>query len=234
MQEFEKNNAFRSILEGGENHDYYKAKLDLIADFLKSLKDSSGELIPVIFRPFHEMEGGWFWWGSDSGTEQEYNELWRFTVEYLRDKKGVNNFIYAFSPSYGTVADSYELRNPGVDYFDIAGVDIYINDREGQVEKMVRAMEVIVEYAQEHDKVPALTEFGYRNGINNSSDSLWFTESFLRPVLASPSAHKIAYALTWTNTKSGVWVPLKGDLTYDNFVEFYDHPYTIFLNQWTK
>jgi hypothetical protein len=53
-----------SILPGGSKNDLYKSWLDRIAAFMLSLKGQHGELIPVIFRPFHELNGSWFWWGE--------------------------------------------------------------------------------------------------------------------------------------------------------------------------
>ncbi len=223
----------KSVLPDGEYHDYLVARLDQIADFAsKAVID--GKKIPIIYRPWHEHTGGWFWWGSNSGTEAEYIELWQFTVEYLRDKKGVDNFIYAFSPSYSSTKDGYEVRNPGVEYFDIAGVDIYVNDKQNQAELLTSAAEVTVAYAEKHNKLAALTEFGYRNGIQNSSDATWFTETFLNSILNSKSGKRVVYALTWSNTKGGAWVPLKGELTHDDFTEFYNHPYTTFLKEWKE
>src|SRR6186713_3262214 len=90
--------AVKYIIPGGEAHDQYKEILRGIGDWAHSVKGSDGKLVPVIFRPFHEFDGGWFWWGKPHCTREEFISLWRFTVKYLRDKVGVHNFIYAFSP----------------------------------------------------------------------------------------------------------------------------------------
>ena len=123
MTDFQKFNAFPSILPGGENHDYYKEKLDKVADVLSNIKGANNELVPVIFRPFHEFDGNWFWWGSAYCTPEQYKEAWQFTVEYLRDTKNVHNVIYAYSPdkSY-TNAVSYLQRYPGDDYIDVLSI----------------------------------------------------------------------------------------------------------------
>src|SRR5690242_6908752 len=60
-----------SILPGGSKHDLYKSWLDKIALFLNGLKGSRGEMIPVLFRPFHELNGNWFWWGGKNCTPAE-------------------------------------------------------------------------------------------------------------------------------------------------------------------
>ena len=54
--------------------------------------------LPMIFRPWHEFDGDWFWWGRAHSTVDEFKSLYRLTVSELRDTNGVHNFIYAFSP----------------------------------------------------------------------------------------------------------------------------------------
>ncbi len=220
----------KSVLPGGEYHDYLVEHLDKIADFA-SKAVLNGRKIPIIYRPWHEHTGGWFWWGSKSGTEEEYIALWRFTVEYLRDTKGVDNFIYALSPSYSSIEDGYEVRNPGAEYFDIVGVDIYTIDKFDEATQFVTAAEAVVDYAEAYNKVPALTEFGYRGGIQNNSNPKWFTEIFLSPILNSDKARRVAFALTWSNGSKGHWVPTKDDPTHEDFVEFHNNPYTLFLKE---
>ena len=70
------------ILPNGDFHAEFVKELDLIADFLLSLKDADGNPIEFVFRPWHEMNGGWFWWGSKTTTPEEYKQLFRFTVDY--------------------------------------------------------------------------------------------------------------------------------------------------------
>lgn len=81
------NKTVASILPGGEKHELYKQYLDKLAVFMLSLKTDQGTLIPILFRPFHEHTGSWFWWGKNLCTADDYKALWRFTVTYLRDKK---------------------------------------------------------------------------------------------------------------------------------------------------
>ena len=52
----------KAILPGGDKHELYKTWLDKVADFIGSLKGDKGEAIPVLFRPYHELTGNWFWW----------------------------------------------------------------------------------------------------------------------------------------------------------------------------
>ncbi|HEX6956330.1 MAG TPA: glycosyl hydrolase, partial [Agromyces sp.] len=93
--------TLRAVLPGGAHHDDLVEYLDLIALTAHRAVDADGEPIPIVFRPWHENAGSWFWWGASFGAPGEYAELFRFTVEYLRDVKDVHNFLYAFSPGSG-------------------------------------------------------------------------------------------------------------------------------------
>ena len=112
--------SFKSILPGGQNHERYKKDLRKVAEFSSSLRDDDGKLIPFIFRPFHEFDGEWFWWGAAYNEPEEFKDLWRFTVHYLRDILNVHNMLYAFSPDIKFDSrEDYLLRYPGDDYVDM-------------------------------------------------------------------------------------------------------------------
>lgn len=88
--------AVRYIIPGGVAHEKYKNILKGIGDWANSVKGKDGKKVPMIFRPFHEFDGSWFWWGKPHTTRDEFLSLWRFTVSYLRDSLQVHNFIYTF------------------------------------------------------------------------------------------------------------------------------------------
>ena len=88
--------AVKLIIPGGTHHDEYKKILTTVAGLANSTKGKDGKLVPMIFRPYHEFDGDWFWWGRAHCTIDEFKSLWRFTVGYLRDSLHVHNFIYAF------------------------------------------------------------------------------------------------------------------------------------------
>ena len=90
--------AAEILTEGSATNRTFKEWLDRLADIAHNLRGSDGKLIPVIFRPFHEHTQTWSWWGASCTTTEEFVNLWKFTVKYLRDTKGVHNFIYAISP----------------------------------------------------------------------------------------------------------------------------------------
>ncbi len=97
-----------------------------MASLALSVKGKDGTLAPLIFRPFHELDGGWFWWGKPHCTREEFVLLWQFTVSYLRDSLDVHNFIYTFSPDCRfNNEEEYLERYPGDGFADMVGVDNY-------------------------------------------------------------------------------------------------------------
>jgi mannan endo-1,4-beta-mannosidase len=192
--------AVRDILPGGPRHERYVGFLDRAANYLQTLRGDSGELIPILFRPFHEHTGSWFWWGSSHTTERDYIALWRFTADYLRKQRGLD-LLFAFSPGGGEVhgEGDYLYRYPGDEYVDVFGVDEYSGNDPSA---LVRLAEVVVRVAEAHAKIPAVTEFGARGGLNGSGIAPgWIEHSAIGPLLSSPVAARIAYALAWRNAR---------------------------------
>src|SRR5207253_685787 len=114
------------LIPGGEAHQQYKEILKGIGEWANSVRGKDGKVVPMIFRPYHEFDGGWFWWGKPHCTKEEFISLWRFTVGYLRDSLGVHNFIYAFSPDNQFLSEAQYLdRYPGDEWVDMVGVDNY-------------------------------------------------------------------------------------------------------------
>ena len=115
-----------SILEGGSKHELYIEYLSKLVSFLKTLQTPYGVKVPVIFRPYHEHSGSWFWWGQDLCTTQQYKDLWKMTVDYIRSN-GIVNVLYAYSPGIESDGDEkkYLERYPGDDIIDIMGLDCY-------------------------------------------------------------------------------------------------------------
>jgi mannan endo-1,4-beta-mannosidase len=151
-----------TLLPGGEYHEFYKNKLKKIARLLKALRGLDGHSIPIIFRPYHEHLGSWFWWGGSNCTPEEYNALWQYTVLYLRDSLNVHNLIYAISPSQFDTRSDYLSRYPGDDYVDILGMDHYFSEYISIGEKIdyLEEMRITARLALEKYKVCAITEVG--------------------------------------------------------------------------
>jgi mannan endo-1,4-beta-mannosidase len=114
-----------SILPGGSKHEVFKGYLDKLATFLLALKTDDGTYIPILFRPFHEHTGSWFWWGKDLCSVEDYKSLWQFTVSYLQNEKNIHHLIYTYSTDRFKTEAEYLERYPGDDIIDILGFDLY-------------------------------------------------------------------------------------------------------------
>ncbi len=226
-----------SILPGGIKNELYKTWLDKVANFILSLKGKNGEYIPIIFRPFHELNGNWFWWGKDHCTPEELKELWHFTVSYLRDTKNIHQLLYAYNTDRFSSKEEYLLKYPGDEWTDITGFDIYQrkSGADGNAEFIKDAdkmFTMLEEIAFEKNKIPALTEFGY----GRVPDSTWWTNVFYKAL----GYHKISYALTWRNAgykSSGeveYYLPYKGQVSENDFIKFYNEPDILFQKDVTK
>lgn len=99
----------------------WKERMDDIAVYLQYLKDNGVE---VLFRPFHEMNQGKFWWGGRPGPDGTA-KLFRITHDYLTNKKGLNNLIWVWDMQ--DLSRDFEMYNPGDEYWGIFGFDVYDN-----------------------------------------------------------------------------------------------------------
>jgi mannan endo-1,4-beta-mannosidase len=224
------------ILPGGKDHANFVKKLDRVAAFLASCK-SGDTSIPIIFRPLHEHNGSWFWWGKNHCTEQEFIQLWRFTVDYLKNKKNLHHILYAISPDRSrldmkNLRKSYLYGYPGDDYVDIVGFDNYMDagikwnkkTKEEQINDLVKGLKTISGIAREKNKVAALTE----TGLEGITDTKWFTEVVLNPIKANKEI-QLAYFMVWRNAnEKHYYAPYPGHPSVEDFIGFYNDPYTIF------
>ncbi|MUT67559.1 glycosyl hydrolase [Paenibacillus sp. NEAU-GSW1] len=237
-----KGNVVSHILPGGDKHADYNKFLDRVADFANNLKDDKGKAIPVIFRPFHEQNGSWFWWGAPYRTKEQYVEIYRYTVEYLRDKKKVHNFLYAYSPnsSFNGSEATYLETYPGDEYVDILGFDAYYDGTtETWFDSVVSDAKLISKIADKKGKVAAFTEFGYKGLKESGTNDLNFFTKLLKALKSDPDARRMAYMLTWANFSSdAIYVPYKnapnglGDHELlPDFVSYYKDKFTSFSDE---
>ncbi|MEQ1796702.1 MAG: glycosyl hydrolase, partial [Lacibacter sp.] len=236
MTATEKANAFKSILPGGANHNWYKLKLDKVASVFNNLKGTGGELIPVIFRPFHEFDGSWFWWGANFCTEEEFKTAFKFTVEYLRDTKGVRNVLYSFGPdnSYDTQA-KYLSRYPGDAYVDVLGIDNYWDLRSGAGQAGATLantkMKVVSDLAKTRVKIAAMTETGYQVTPTTPPVTGWFS-NYLYSVITNNV--EVAFVMFWVNSGTGYYVPPPSGTNVTDFIDFTNKPKAFLINEIPK
>lgn len=213
----------KSILPGGVNHDKFIGWLDKIADYLNSIQTPEGVKVPVLFRPWHEHTGSWFWWGKNLCSAEDYKALWKMTYDRMQEK-GATQLLYAYSP--GTEpqdSTEYLERYPGDSIIDLIGVDAYQFDRDAYVKSLDNALAIISQVSKVHQKAMAVTETGYET----IPDSVWWTQT-LMPVIEK---YPISYVLVWRNArekKNHFYAPYPGQVSADDFVKFYDDPRTLF------
>ncbi len=218
----------RGILEeGSDSNSVFNAWLDNLASFLNGLKGADGKVIPIIFRPFHEHTQTWSWWGKSCTTEAEYVALWRYTVSYLRDRKGVHSLIYAISPQMDSArtADDFVFRWPGDEWVDFIGMDCYQGINNSVFLNNLKMMQKV---SQEKKKPCGVTETGVE-GFNVKD--YWITN------IATPMAgRKVSLLVTWRNKydpseESSHWFSVfPGHISEKSFVEMYNRPDTAFCN----
>jgi mannan endo-1,4-beta-mannosidase len=229
------------IIPGGDLHHVLKASLDQAADYFNRLAP-----VPVIFRPWHEHNGDWFWWCKGSTSEADFIALWRFTVDYLTQVKQVNNLIYAYSPDRSRIdIDDFETGYlwgyPGDSYVDLMGLDNYwdlghpVNPAtpEQQLADFRRSLEQTVRLADSRGKIAALTEAGLE-AIPNPT---WWTDVVLSSVLHNETTKRILYVLVWRNAnrqrenRDHYYAPYPGQVSAEDFVRFRNHPYVRFEDE---
>jgi len=91
--------------------------------------------VPVLWRPLHEIDGGWFWW-TDKDAPENTAKLWRMMYDYLTHTRKLDNLIWVYSAGVGNKTLDYRRRfYPGAEYVDISGIDIYGVDYRADVDK---------------------------------------------------------------------------------------------------
>ncbi|CBF78427.1 hypothetical protein AN7413.2 [Aspergillus nidulans FGSC A4] len=118
--------------------------IDAIAEQLARLKD-----IPVLFRPLHEAEGGWFWWGA-TGAEP-CKALYRLLFDRLTKKHGLNNLLWVWN-------SKDPLWYPGNEYVDVVSVDVYADN--GDHSSQLEAYQALQGLTGNFSKLIALGEVG--------------------------------------------------------------------------
>lgn len=221
-----------SLLPRGENHHLLNAKLDLIATFISKLTSNDGKLIPIIFRPWHEMYGDWFWWGARTCSKDDYKKLFRYTVRYLREEKKLNNLLIAFSPDAGTFSlEKYLSRYPGDNYVDILGLDNYGDFTINRLDKIVQKISIVVDLACEKGKIAAFTE----TGCDKLSIPNWYTTNLLQVLKANEKTRSIAYVMVWRNRdEDHFYVPSQNHEQANDFRLFVNDELVFLLNDYNQ
>ena len=191
-----------------------------VAAFCRTLTDDEGRRIPIVFRPFHEMDGGWFWWGKDYASPADVAGAFRLFADIMREELGRENVLMCYSPDktwsqLGKIGeDGFLTWYPGNDYADLIGWDDYgigagatETDRRANALRTLGKMRAVSEFGLANDKVCGIWESGNRMFGKNDVDR----PGFYRTLHELATAPGVAFSVmttydgpcTFPNTDAG-------------------------------
>lgn len=210
---FNRIQAVDKMLEGGSRRATFIQYLERLALFFNDLKDDEGRPIPILFRPWHEMNGDFFYWGEGLRTTEEYKQLFKDTVTILTENFNVHNLLFIYSPNHVSSTSEYLKNYPGDAYVDILGIDVYDHSNNRFLNEAIRNLDILESIATEKNMLYAFTE----TGLENLPQSDWWTESLYKAIRSSG----ISYTMVWRNaTINHFYAPYVGHHSEDNFKEF--------------
>ena len=215
--------VIEKILPRGQHHQRFKTVLDQFAVFVKQAIGSDGKKIPIIFRPYHEHTGSWFWWRAKRDGDN-FIKLWRFTVDHFKNHHRIHNLLYAYSPAkFHRRIRRYFVGYPGDHYVDIFGLDYYSEHMNDFADELGD----VAEEARKRHKIVALTETG-EEGIRFQN---YWTHHFLNVFKNNRRLRDVAYVVFWRNAaerEEHYFVPYPGHVSVPNFLAMAQDRYSIF------
>ncbi len=184
---------------GTSMHNAWLAKIDEVAGYLKQLKEKK---IPVLWRPYHEMNGEWFWWGWRAG-ENGFIKLYRMMYDRYVNYHHLDNLIWVWNANGprnipGDSARAYDLFYPGNDYVDVLATDIYNNDwKQSHHDQLIQLGKGKLIALGEIGQVPTPETLSVQNKY------AWFMiwTGFTSPRFNSQEALKALYTMSGVLTK---------------------------------
>jgi mannan endo-1,4-beta-mannosidase len=180
-----------------DTHRRWMVELDQLAEGLQELKRAG---VVVLWRPFHEMNGGWFWWGAKEPAV--FIQVWRHMFDYFSQEKGLDNLLWVYGPNHGTNTAQYYA---GDRYVDMVGLDAYTDAVDRQHIKGYEAVAAL-------PKPFGFTEYGPHGPQNppGNYDYRRFLEGVLRDF------PRTTFFMSW-NAKWSL-------ATNENTTELLNHP----------
>ena len=203
----------KNVLPGGQKAELFQTWMQRVGDFLESLKDEDGKLVPIIFRPWHENNGSWFWWGQKLCTDEEFKALWNLLQDYLNER-GFDNLLWSYSPNLdgGWTTERFLQRYPGNDRVTLIGEDAYQwGTEEDFVTQLNADLTFLTQFAKDNGKLLAMTECGFKD----IPDSTWFSR-VLKPQM---DKYPISYFLLWRNAETEHFGPVPNTPCGDDYTK---------------
>lgn len=124
----------KALTEGTAEYEALVSGMDKAAEALKKLQAQD---IPVLWRPFHEFDGAWFWWGK--GGPENFKKLWILMHDRYTNLHKLDNLIWVLG--YSGEGKGYEKWYPGDDYVDVIGADSYTDGANENLYELVKNIE---------------------------------------------------------------------------------------------
>ncbi len=196
----------------------FMRELENNADVLEAF-DKAG--VPIIWRPFHEVDGAWFWWGPKVGETfldpELFIELWKYVYNYLTVERELDNLIWHYSPSTSARCLDYY---PGDEYCDIVGIDWYTG---GMLEILEDHMPY--EMLMNTGKIVNLAEIGISDALKGDDleeqNDIFNADSYKGIIIELyREDYGIGYFMTYNHIHSLAYLPggeefMKSDMVLD-------------------
>ena len=219
------NEVVSSVMPGGKCHAKFLVWMRRVRNFLESLSPEGQPKTPIIFRPWHENNGSWFWWGAKNCTPQEYHALWCMLQDYLI-VEGLDNLVWSYSPNIegSMTRESFMERYPGDYRIDLIGLDAYQNGTTEQFIKDAQAdLTMLRAYCNDHGKLLAFTECG----VKGTTPKHWWTEA----ILPLSNQFGLSYVLPWRNDRiDEMFGPSPKTQDAADFKKYFKDAKTLFVN----
>lgn len=162
-----------SIKSGGGKNGDYLSYLDEVAAIISAING------PVLYRPFHEINGNWFWWnGSDRRSDMLL--VWQQTVDYLRNTKGLHNILFVLSFDANGESSNYGGQAlstwwPGTQYVDVISLDYYPSRNPAYMfdTKFLTVYNEALQLAGNYSKPIGIAEYGAQNLLAQTQEDFW-------------------------------------------------------------
>ena len=212
-----------AITPGTAAYSNWMAQLDAVATALQQLQDAG---VVVLWRPLHEMNGAWFWWGS-AANPQDYKDLWQHMFNYFTNVRQLNNLIWVYAASSGVTSAQNSVNSyyPGADFVDIVGIDGYKDTIDSAIIAAYNALLVngkpfaLAEYGPASPPAGSLSTAGTFDfstlitGIRNNLPKTCYFMAWADCPTCNPKVHwSMVSNLNASTLLSDPWVVNAGDL----------------------
>lgn len=187
-------NINNALTPGHADYNRLIQRLDGVAAQLQIVQNGGGA---VIWRPWHEASGTWFWWSMEGASQ--YNRLWIFTYNYMVNTKGLHNLVW-MHPFNGSPTSAWY---PGKAYVDVGGADTYASNHNSLISMFNTSRNIygsVIPIAlHENGRIPdpdLLQADGARWVLFNTWHGTWLTSTSNNSISLLQKVYNSPYVVT--------------------------------------